>query len=309
MTARFPVWDYDLAATLESGQVFRWEQRGTAWEGVVGPDWFRIEPAPGALVATAATADADWAGLRCFLGVDDVLEDIQRTFPNDPPMQAAIAACPGLRLLHQDPWECLASFVLSSTKQIAQIRQCVAMLCARFGRPVPVPPGHSPNHQFPEASVLARAGEGALRECRHGFRARYLAAVANRVAAGVLDLEAVRHLPTPEARQQLMSLPGVGRKIADCVLLFAYGRQEAFPVDVWVLRALRGLYFPKRRPQPRTLLRFTATHFGPHAGYAQQYLFHYARTCLGRGAFAGRPRRIRRPVSALSRSPASHETH
>jgi N-glycosylase/DNA lyase len=115
-----------------------------------------------------------------------------------------------------------------------------------------------------------------------GFRAPYLLETARKVAAKEIDLSHLHACPTDEARERLMRLPGVGAKIANCVLLFAYGFQQAFPVDIWVMKALRELYFPNRRPTPQRLRRFVATHFGANAGYAQQYLFHYMRT-KGRG--------------------------
>jgi N-glycosylase/DNA lyase len=192
-------------------------------------------------------------------------------------MRAAVAACRGLRLLRQDPWECLASFILSSTKQIVQIRQIVACLCERFGEQVIVPKNHEPVYSFPSVGRIAAAAEAELRACKMGFRAPNLRAAAHMIAAGAVDLDRVRVLPVGEAREALMRLPGVGRKIADCVLLFGYGFQDAFPVDVWVMKALRRLYFPRRSVPLKRLLEFTASHFGPHAGYAQQYLFHYAR--------------------------------
>ncbi len=111
-----------------------------------------------------------------------------------------------------------------------------------------------------------------------GFRAPHLLAAARQITGGTLDLEKIRFLPLPDTRAELMKLRGVGGKIADCVLLFAYGFDAAFPVDVWVERALRQLYFPRRRVSEKKLRHFAATHFGPHAGYAQQYLFHYMRT-------------------------------
>jgi N-glycosylase/DNA lyase len=120
--------------------------------------------------------------------------------------------------------------------------------------------------------------EAELRGCKMGFRAPSLLAAAQQVAEGGLDLERLRQLPLAEARAELMKLRGVGGKIADCVLLFAYGFDSAFPVDVWVERALRELYFPRRRVTEKKLRHFAATHFGPQAGYAQQYLFHYMRT-------------------------------
>jgi N-glycosylase/DNA lyase len=110
-----------------------------------------------------------------------------------------------------------------------------------------------------------------------GFRAPYLLQTARIVSSGQLDLESLRALPTPKAREALCELPGVGEKIANCVLLFAYGFQDAFPVDVWVQKAIRQLYFAKRKPTEMRLRNFVETHFGPNAGYAQQYLFHYMR--------------------------------
>jgi N-glycosylase/DNA lyase len=202
-------------------------------------------------------------------------------------MRTAVAACRGLRLLRQDPWECLASFILSSTKQIVQIQQIVAVLCERFGAPLVVPPGHPPVYSFPTPDRLAAASEAELRACKMGFRAPNLRATAQAVAKGSINLNSLHTRTADEARRELVNLPGVGNKIANCVLLFAYGFQEAFPVDVWILKALRHLYFPKRRPRPRRLLRFTATHFGPNAGYAQQYLFHYMRQRSRKSAQSG----------------------
>jgi N-glycosylase/DNA lyase len=115
-----------------------------------------------------------------------------------------------------------------------------------------------------------------------GFRARNLLATAHMLAGHEIDLSSLHTRATSEAREVLMQFPGVGPKIANCVLLFAYGFQDAFPIDVWVTKALRLLYFPKRHPTAQRLLKFTRTHFGAHAGYAQQYLFHYMRMKGGR---------------------------
>ena len=321
-----PVRDYDLAATLDSGQSFRWHPCNDSWVGVVGRHWVRLTQSRDGIRAETAGPVADWQWLRDYLQVEADLDAVLKTFPDDAPMRDAVAACRGLRVLRQDPWECLASFILSSTKQIVQIRQIVALLCKRFGEPLARPaatwerrrlagpphhdePVHSPagrqrsqdtlsppngeragvrsasvpneNHlfySFPSAKRLAITTEAELRACKMGFRAPYLLAAARQIANGQFDLERLRHLPLAEARGELMKLRGVGGKIADCVLLFAYGFDGAFPVDVWVGRALRELYFPRRRVSDKRLRYFAVTHFGPHAGYAQQYLFHYMRT-------------------------------
>jgi len=276
--------DYDLAATLTSGQVFRWRRHEDAWLGVVAGHWIQLRQVPIGIQARVINPQACLPGLTNYLQLTVDLNSILTTFPDDEPMRAAVAACRGLRLLRQDPWECLASFILSSTKRILQIQQIVGLLCERFGHPVAAPPAFGPAFSFPGAERLARVNEADLRACKMGFRAPYLLAAAQSVAEGRLDLERVRTFSLDQAREALMNLPGVGRKIADCVLLFAYGYPSAFPIDVWVENALQSLYFPRRRATTRHLQRFSETHFGPNAGYAQQYLFHYIRTVLKGGS-------------------------
>jgi N-glycosylase/DNA lyase len=271
-----PVRDYDLAATLDSGQVFRWRQNGDSMHGVIGKHFVRLTRTPGGIHAKTAAPVADWNFLREFLQTEIDLSTVLKTFPDDEPMNDAVASCHGLRLLRQDPWECLASFILSSTKQIVQIQQIVSLLCERFGEATL---GAGPGC-FPTPQRIAAATEAELRNCKMGFRAPSLLAAARQIADGRFDLEKIRVLDYAAARAELMRLRGVGGKIADCVLLFGYGFDSAFPVDVWIERALQQLYFPRRRASEKRLRRFAATHFGPHAGYAQQYLFHYMRTKL-----------------------------
>ena len=294
-----PVHDYDLSATLDSGQVFRWQRSAdgssassNSWLGVIGNHRVRLAQTHDGIFAETAAPVENWDWLRDFLQTKTDLTAVLKTFPDDEPMRTAAASCRGLRLLRQEPWECLASFILSSTKQIVQIRQIIALLCERFGEPICSgglrPPSDGTQsavtdrryNSFPLPEKIASLTETELRACKMGFRAPHLLAAARQIAEGKLDLEKVRGLALAEARTELMKLHGVGGKIADCVLLFAYGFDSAFPVDVWVERALRQLYFPRRRVSEKKLRHFAATHFGPHAGYAQQYLFHYMRTKL-----------------------------
>lgn len=275
--------DYDLQSTLECGQAFRWIRSGAGWESVIRGRWARVQAVPGGLHVSWVEGPSDALWLRNHLAADEVLASILGTFPDDAPLRSAVARCRGLRLLRQEPWECLASFICSSTKQIVQIRQIVSLLGERWGREVAAPTGAVLKRAFPTAPTMASAGEEALRDCKLGFRAPYVLDAARRVSDGRLDLEGLAHLETPAAREALMEIHGVGRKIADCVLLFAYGRQDAFPIDVWVRRALSQLYFPRaRRVTAARLESFSRNHFGPYSGYAQQYLFHYIRLESGR---------------------------
>jgi N-glycosylase/DNA lyase len=274
----FTVRDYDLAATLTSGQAFRWRDRDGAWESIVNGHWVRLCQIDDGIIAHTAAPISEWTRLAHYLQTQIDLSSVLLSFPDDEPMHLAVTACRGLRLLRQEPWECLASFILSSTKQIVQIQQIVALLCERFGAPVVVPAGYEPAFAFPAPERLAACAEQDLRGCKMGFRAPNLLRTAKMIAAGEVNLQGLHARPLNEARNELLKLPGVGNKIANCVLLFAYGFQQAFPVDVWVMKALKQLYFPKRRVSAKRLARFTATHFGLNAGYAQQYLFHYMRT-------------------------------
>ena len=281
--SEFCVPDYDLAATLSSGQAFRWKLQDGAWEAVIVGRWVRLRQRGDIIEAQTLGSAGNWRWLIDYLRLDDDHAAALASFPDDPPLRAATSHCRGLRLLRQEPWECLASFILSSTKQIVQIQQCVALLCQRYGEAVPSVEAAEPQFAFPTPARIAAASEAELRACKIGFRAPYLLAAAARVDSGQLHLGRLPQRPLAEARAALMECHGVGRKVADCVLLFSLGFDEAFPIDVWVERALRQLYFPKRRVKRARLERFAATYFGPQAGLAQQYLFHSLRTAQGRG--------------------------
>ena len=286
--ARFPVRDYDLPATLSCGQAFRWEPLAGTWRAVIHGRWVELQQSGGFIAARTALPQVDWRWLENYLQLDVDLAVVVGSFPDDGPMRNAVTACRGLRLLRQEPWECLASFILSSTKQIVQIRQIIATLCARHGDPAAVPPGETQAFKFPTPAQIAALTEAELRDCKMGFRAKYLLESSRRVARDGFELSTLGSLPLAEARARLLQLPGVGPKIADNVLLFAFGFPTAFPVDVWVMKALRRFYFRNRRMKLARLRCFSETHFGPNAGYAQQYLFHSLRLSEGKGFLPAR---------------------
>jgi N-glycosylase/DNA lyase len=192
-------------------------------------------------------------------------------------------------------------------KQVAHIRQISLALRKRFGEQRKI--GDHLAYTFPSAPRLARASEKELRECKLGYRAGNLHSTARLVSSGNANLEAWSALADTELRKQLCALPGVGPKIANCVMLFAYGRLRAFPIDVWVERVLRQQYFPGRKKiTVQRLCEFSETYFGEHGGYAQQYLFHHARTA--RVAHASRvlvSASRRNNLAQGLRPPAEHE--
>jgi N-glycosylase/DNA lyase len=181
-----------------------------------------------------------------------------------------------LRIIRQPRWECLATFITSSMKQVAHIRQISRALRTRYGKCQRVMDCEV--HSFPAPSRIAKLTEPDLRACALGYRAKNLLATARLVASSEADLEQWGDLSDESLRARLCELPGVGAKVANCVMLFAYERLRAFPIDVWIERVLKQKYFPRKRKVTATQLRaFCETYFGQHGGYAQQYLFHHAR--------------------------------
>jgi N-glycosylase/DNA lyase len=274
--------DFALSTTVECGQAFRWSRTADCWfEGVVGRRVIRLRQHPHS-VEWESRPPADKKVVARYLALDVSLPDILATFPGDPLLRRAVKDHHGLRVIRQEPWECLASFIASSSKQIVQIRQIVDVLARRFGEPV-----SDTHHAFPTVAAVARATHQQLWDCKLGFRAKNLLAAARLIDNGKLDLDALPSLEYGQALEELIKLPGVGEKIANCTLLFACGFNQAFPIDVWIERALRRIYFDgKKRVTTRELRKFAHTHFGPYAGWAQQYLF-FSERSLGQQ----RPRR------------------
>ena len=278
-TKKFLISDYNLDATLSSGQSFRWQKTGKNWEGIIGQSWIRLKSDHRCIIAEAASPQHNWKWLKKYLQLDFNLNQAIQSFPDDIPIQNALNASPGLRLLRQDYWETLASFILSATKQIVQIQQMVNLLSQRYGKQIAAE-GDSPSFAFPTIEAIADCTETELRACKLGFRAPNLLAAARDILNNKINWQQIPLMDSIEAREELIKLRGVGQKIADCVLLFAGGHQHVFPIDVWIERALQRLYFTKSKPSAHKLRFFADTHFGPFAGLAQQYIFHHARIHL-----------------------------
>jgi N-glycosylase/DNA lyase len=280
-----PAPDFDLAMTLDSGQVFHWEKGDNGFAGTIGNYAVYVEQDNEALKISFGGMPARSPRrplprtVAHYFALDHPLAEICASFPNDPVMNAARDFCRGLRIIRQPKWECLATFICSSMKQVAHIRQISAALRNSFGDQGKI--GSHLIYTFPSPQRIARASENQLHKCKLGYRAKNLRATARLVSSGKCDLEAWSALSDANLREKLCALPGVGAKVANCVMLFAYERLCAFPIDVWIERVLRQQYFPRRKKITGLRLReFSETYFGEHGGYAQQYLFHHARTAL-----------------------------
>lgn len=214
---------------------------------------------------TRAALDAYLEGNRTESRVDAL------PWRSDFHLARCLTDFPGLRILRQPFGETLLGFLCSATKQIVQIKQMVALLAERHGAPI-----GGGFHRLPTWSEIATVPEAELRACLLGFRAKYIHQTAQIIAAHPGWLEVTEALPYVEAKARLCSLPGVGEKVADCVLLFGAGKMEAFPVDVWILKAMEERY-ALQGWKPTQVAHFGRAHFGPLAGLAQQYLFAWER--------------------------------
>ena len=267
-----------LAELLNGGQSFR-------WEAFPGGEWLGFWGALAARVRLGSTGNLEWSvpdsmsagagpALTRYFDAGRDPAALADTLPwrSDPHLFRCIGAFPRLRVLRQPFGETLLCFLCSSAKRIVQIKRMAALLAERHGSPL----AGYPAHRLPTWNELSAATDADLRGCGLGFRAAYVGGTARFLAAHPGWLEETESLPYPEARARLCRLPGVGEKIADCVLLYGGGRLEAFPVDVWILRSL-SRHYGLGGWRPEQVAHFGRSHFGPLAGLAQQYLFAWER--------------------------------
>lgn len=254
--------DLSLKETLDCGQCFRWKETPDGgFHGVVRGMAATVRMNGDTLVIDGAKEEqramwADYFDLALdYASVKARLSEIH------PVMADAARYAPGIRILRQEPFEALISFIISQNNNIKRIAGIVDRLCMNFGESI-----GGGDYAFPTAQRLAALSPDDLMPIRAGFRHRYIIDAAQKVADGTVDLESLRELPYDEARKTLMTITGVGVKVADCVMLYGLHRLDGFPLDVWMKRAMAVL-FDGMRPSS----------FGEYAGIAQQYIFHYSR--------------------------------
>jgi N-glycosylase/DNA lyase len=278
---------FDLDFSLCCGQVFRWKKQGGWWYGVVGKNIVKVRQCGCELEFKNVSEEF----VQSYFGLKDDLARIRQCIGRDDYVREALRRFEGLRIVRQVPWECLISFICATYKNIAAIELMLSKLSAKFGEKK-VFDGLD-FYTFPTVEKLAFANEKGLMECGLGYRAKYVQATAKRIHDKNINLETLKSLPYLEARKALLEFPGVGLKVADCVLLFSLEKMEAFPVDVWVKRVILNHYanqlpdsFVKKLQSHASVTNgeylkisdFAQTYFGAYAGYAQEYLYHYERT-------------------------------
>jgi N-glycosylase/DNA lyase len=277
---------FNLDVTLCCGQVFRWDKKGSWWYGVVGDHALKVRQ-NGAVLEFAG---ADEKLIVHYFGLDDDLQKISAKIGRDEHIRKALSAFWGLRLVRQEPWECLISYICATYKNIPAIRHMLLNLSRRFGEKLVF--DGCEFYTFPTPEKLVFASKKSLAECGLGYRAKYVQATSKRIFENDFELESLRQLPYDQAKKQLCRFAGVGPKVADCVLLFSLGKTEAFPVDRWVERVILNHYAHELAPEVAQRLSrkesltnsdyaqlnaFGRQYFGEYAGYAQEYLYHYER--------------------------------
>ena len=278
---------FNLDVTLCCGQLFRWDKKGDWWYGVASGKALKVRQ----VNAEVEFANADTKFVENYFGLDDDLQKIRDAVGKDEHIRKAFQEFWGLRIVRQDPWECLVSYICATYKGIAAIKTMLFKLSKKFGERIRLD-GYD-FYGFPAAEKLAEAVERDLIECGLGYRARYLLETSKKIVDEDFDIEGLKEMPYQQAKKELTSFPGVGLKVADCILLFSLEKSEAFPVDVWVKRAILKHYavqFPNAliekissqesfsNTEYEKLNAFGRKYFGEYAGYAQQYLYHYERT-------------------------------
>lgn len=264
---------FDLDLTLACGQAFRWEKTDGWWQGVAGGRAARIRQDANRL--TFEGGDAGF--VRDYFQLDQDLNAILSSIDRDPAIGAAVRECRGLRLVRQPPWECLISYICATNTNIPAVKRRAALMAERYGRPVDGPFGRT--YAFPEPEALGAVSRADLWDCKLGYRTDYVHEAAGYATEHPDWAERIAALPFEEARETLMRFRGVGPKAADCVLLFAFGFFEAFPVDVWIRRIVRETYLSDLTgkncapPEYERIRRFSRDYFGEYAGYAQEYLY------------------------------------
>lgn len=261
------VGSFHLGRTFDCGQCFRFEPNsdGTV-SGVAHGRWITLSQPNEGTLRIYGSDGMDFESIwREYLDLDRDYDALAASFAGDEILTKAAQCASGIRILKQDPWETLCSFIISQNNNIPRIKGLIEAISRNYGTPIETSDGIK--YSFPTPEALAEAGEEALFALKTGFRAKYISDAARRVASGTLDLGEVAKLPTPEVADMLCTVKGVGPKVAACTLLFGFGRGDCFPIDVWIKRVLDEFY-------PDGL---DITALGDRAGIAQQYLFYYKR--------------------------------
>ena len=281
MTRRIEITQpFDLTTSLTMGQAFRWRRLGDGWySGVLKQRQVHLKQTPDGIEYRAGGPDGEIADvdlddqLRRYFRLDT--DDIESIYVDlarrDSQIGPLLERYRGVRLLRQEPWECLASYICSARASVASITKNAEALSEEYGNPVAV--AGETRRTFPAPEVLVKANESRLEELGLGFKGPRVIAAARQVTDNLGELKRLKEMPYPDAKRRLMEYDGIGPKIADCICLMALDKVEAFPVDRHIRRAVEDYVSSEPKATDAVMVRWAQDHFGSYAGYAGQYFF------------------------------------
>lgn len=271
--------DFDLGQTMECGQCFHFVKVGKNEYGIVAYGKFLHAKQTEDEFILYDTSEDEFENLwRVYFDLDRDYGNIKNTLlAKDEKLKEAVETMSGVRILNQEFFETLISFIISQNKKIPHIKQIVASISRQYGTMLGKI-GDEEFYSFPDAAAMMEVSEEALRECKTGFRAPYIRNAVELVNAGAVAESILKAEEVDICRQQLMTIKGVGAKVANCTMLFGLGRREAFPVDVWIKRIMEYLYFEGKDTPKEQIEAFAVEQYGEYGGYAQQYLFYYGKS-------------------------------
>lgn len=267
--------DFELRDIFECGQCFRWKKENDgSYTGVIKDGIVNVTKKDDTVIFKGEIE-------KNFEDICKEYFDLNRNYANikeiisknDENMKKAIEYGKGIRILNQDPWEMLISYIISAANNIPRISKTIENISQRFGKTIEM--NEKTYYLFPTPEELSKATMQDLRECNLGFRDKYVYNATRMVLEGKIDFEELRSDEYSVAKKKLMQIPGVGAKVADCILLFSLGKIEAFPVDTWIKKVMNELYVDSTNITK--INQYATEKFGKYAGIAQQYLFYYKR--------------------------------
>ncbi|WKZ31571.1 MAG: DNA glycosylase [Candidatus Dojkabacteria bacterium] len=273
-----PIQNYNLQSTLLGGQSFGWDKVGEWFYGFTTEGAAKLKIHEDNLIWQTYPVSDNWEWLSNYLGLSRNYEKIIKLIAKDEHLIAAIEAYPGLRLLEQPFEDTLVGFICSSTKSIPGIRQCVRLMASRYGEKVVINDEYfNEISLFPKLERLHEISEAELRESKVGFRAKYLKAAAEQMVDHDLSGEITKSGTASQAREKLMKIPGVGDKVADCVLVYGLQFHEVTPFDIWGQRFVQKYYGLPENAKYSQMREWSESYLGEYAGWAGQFLFEYIR--------------------------------
>ena len=261
----------DIDNSINSGQVFLWEKQGSDWYGIDGQDVLKINK--NGVIKSIRNLKTD------FFRKNDNMQEIIKSISKDKTVKEAVKEYEGLRLFRQDPFQCLISFIISSNSNIQKIKNSLEKTTKKFGKKVTIQ--NKEFFLFPEPEKMAKATIDEIKSCGVGYRAPFIKEAAKMVILKKIDFEYLKKCDYHEAKKNICLVPGIGNKVADCIMLFSLNKLESFPLDTWMIKILEKYYSKEFKIETKTITQKQyellhekiVNYFGPYCGYAQQYLF------------------------------------